>query len=44
MDEFFSRERDTEIWHFLPELKKRMGRTIKERPPRHPDDWLPPQK
>jgi hypothetical protein len=45
MDEFFSRERDTEIWQFLPELKQRMAQMIKERPPRHPDDWeVPPAK
>jgi len=41
MDEFFSRVRDTEIYHFLPELKERMLTSIRRHSPLHPDDWVP---
>ena len=43
MDEFFSRVRDTEILHYLPTLKERMLRVLKEHPPVHLDDWEPPR-
>ena len=39
MDEFFSRERDTEILYYVPELKQRMLDVIRDHPPPHPDDW-----
>jgi hypothetical protein len=41
IDEFFSRERDTEVHHYLPALKNRMLNAIRENPPLHPDDWQP---
>jgi len=43
IDEFFSREKDTEVQYYLPALKERMLRTIREHPPVHPDDWQPPK-
>jgi hypothetical protein len=39
IDEFFSRERDTEIHRFLPALKERILEAIAEDPPAHPDDY-----
>jgi hypothetical protein len=41
IDAFFCREKDTEIQQYLPQLKERMLRTIREHPPAHPDDWQP---
>ena len=41
IDEFFSRERDTEVHYFLPQLKSRMLQAIQNNPPPHPDDWQP---
>jgi len=41
VDEFFSRERDLEVYYLLPELKHRMLRAIQRYPPEHPDDWYP---
>ena len=41
VDEFFSRERDTEIHYLLPRLKDRLLKSIQEHPPIHPDDWQP---
>jgi len=40
-DEFYSCVRDTDICHFIPELKRRMLDAIKKDPPLHPDDWGP---
>jgi hypothetical protein len=42
IDEFFSRIRDTEIFHLLPALKRRMMHAIEQHPPHHLDDWEPP--
>jgi hypothetical protein len=42
VDEFFSREVDTEIQYYLPELKERLLNLTREFPPAHPDDWVPP--
>src|SRR5271169_224038 len=42
VDEFYSRETDTEVQRFLPRLKQRMLRVLREFPPAHPDDWVPP--
>lgn len=41
MDEFFSRVEDTEIQYYVPELKERMLRSIRQYPIPHPDDWEP---
>jgi hypothetical protein len=41
MNEFFSRERDTDILDYVPELKRRMLRAQKEHPSPRPDDWEP---
>ena len=41
IDEFFSREQDTEIHHYLPELKSRLLSVIHRHPPVHLDDWSP---
>ena len=41
LDEFFSRERDTEVWYLLPRLKERMLHSLRDFPPPHPDDWRP---
>jgi hypothetical protein len=41
VDDFFSREIDTEIQYLLPQLKERMLAAIKKNPPAHPDDWIP---
>jgi len=41
IDEFFSRERDTEVFYLLPDLKERMIKVIEDHPPAHPDDWTP---
>lgn len=41
IDEFFSRERDTEVQYLLPALKERMQRVLEEHPSLHPDDWQP---
>jgi hypothetical protein len=43
IDEFFSREEDTEIQYLVPKLKERMLQVIREYPPAHPDDWEPPK-
>jgi hypothetical protein len=39
VDEFFSKERDTEIHYLLPALKDRMLKVLRDDPPVHPDDW-----
>lgn len=39
IDEFFSRERDTEVHYLLPALKERILNAIAEDPPAHPDDY-----
>jgi len=39
INESFSREKDYEVQYYLPDLKKRMLRTISEHPPAHLDDW-----
>jgi len=39
IDEFFSRERDTEVHYLLPALKERILKVIVEDPPAHPDDY-----
>lgn len=39
IDEFFSRERDTEVHYLLPALKERILKAIVEDPPAHPDDY-----
>jgi hypothetical protein len=44
VEEFFSREEDTEILYYVPELKQRMLSAIERSPPPHPDDWMPPNK
>ena len=41
LDEFFSRERDTEVWYLLPRLKERMLNSLRDFPPPRPDDWRP---
>lgn len=41
IDEFFSREIDTEVHYLVPQLKERMIKAIQEHPPAHPDDWEP---
>lgn len=41
VDEFFSREKDTEVFYFLPRLKERMLESLKKHPPAHADDWTP---
>ena len=38
-----TRVKDTEVYHYIPELKERMLRAIKEDPPLHPDDCSPHQ-
>jgi hypothetical protein len=40
-DEYYSRVRDTEVYYYIPELKKRILRSIELHPPLHPDDWMP---
>jgi hypothetical protein len=42
IDEFFSKERDTDIQYLLPALKQRLLSSIEHHPPAHPDDWSPP--
>ena len=39
MNEFYSRDRDTDILDYVPELKQRMLDIIRQYPPLHPDDW-----
>ena len=41
INEFFSKERDTEVWWLLPRLKERMLNSIRDFPPPRPDDWRP---
>lgn len=41
MNEFFSRERDTDILDYVPELKRRMLRAQREHQSPRPDDWEP---
>jgi len=41
VDEFFSRVKDVEVHHYVPEVRRRMLRTIQKHPPTHPDDWKP---
>jgi hypothetical protein len=41
MDEFFSRVEDKEVYEYMPELKERMLKSIRENPPAHRDDWQP---
>ena len=41
VDRFFSREKDTEVRYYVPELKRRMLRAVEENPPVRPDDWEP---
>jgi len=41
VDRFFSREKDTEVQFYVPELKRRMLRSLQDNPPPHPDDWEP---
>jgi len=41
VDSFFSHEKDTEIHYYVPELKRRMLRAIRDNPPPRPDDWEP---
>jgi hypothetical protein len=41
INEFFSKERDTEVWWLLPRLKERMLNSLRDFPPPHPDDWRP---
>jgi hypothetical protein len=41
MDEFFSRVEDKEVNEYMPELKERMLKSIRENPPAHRDDWQP---
>lgn len=41
IDQYFSREKDTEIHYYVPELRRRMLSAIQENPPMHPDDWEP---
>jgi len=39
MNEFYSRERDTDILEYVPQLKQRMLDVIRQHPPPRPDDW-----
>jgi len=41
IEDFYARVRDTEVLHYVPELKERMLRVIRQHPPPHPDDWEP---
>jgi hypothetical protein len=41
MNEFFSRQRDTDILDYVPELKRRMRQAQSEHLPPRPDDWEP---
>jgi hypothetical protein len=43
IDEFFSREKDTDIQYLLPALKTRLLSVLESHPPIHPDDWSPTQ-
>jgi hypothetical protein len=41
IDQFFSKEEDTEIQYLLPALKRRLLSAIERHPPIHLDDWSP---
>ena len=41
IDKFFSEVYDAEIFYLLPELVRRILRSLQAHPPRHPDDWVP---
>lgn len=41
VDDFFSQIYDAEIFYLLPNLVRRILRSLQAHPPRHPDDWVP---